>query len=253
VKSACRLTHDNKEPTTLIPTDLTRTTEHEGQRVHRWVFELVHTLQLRYFVNIPPYLKNSMIYYRMSNRQNSIRSRGSLQQGMRLRGYRRHGGECCFLDLGIVLKLVLGLREVTNSKMDEKRRVLWRLQRRPCHDRVAVMLLAGTEVSVDWERFPHFLRVRRGVGVRGSLSTRLCKQTLAAAAHRAGCDRYVVGYGRGSDLILTDIWSGHATTEWTCKLCCRRACNAVSQRHQVCFVSKLDCEPQFITKRWQSC
>jgi len=53
VTSACRLTHDNKESAALVPTDLTRTTEHERQCVHRWVFELVHTLQLQYFVNIP--------------------------------------------------------------------------------------------------------------------------------------------------------------------------------------------------------
>ena len=73
----------------------------------------------------------------------------------------------------IVLKLVLGIREITNWKTEEKRRALWRLQRRACHDRVVVMLLAGTEVSVDWELFPHFLRVRRGVGVRRSLASRL--------------------------------------------------------------------------------
>ena len=79
-----------------------------------------------------------------------------------MRGYRRHSGECGFR---IVLNLVPGMREITNCKMDEKRRVPWRLQRRACHDRAVVMLLAGTEVSVDWGRFPHFLRVRRGVGV----------------------------------------------------------------------------------------
>jgi len=65
------------------------------------------------------------------------------------------------------------MREITNWKMEEKRKVPWRLQRRACHDRVVVMLLAGTEVSMDWERFPHFLRVRREIGVRRSLATRL--------------------------------------------------------------------------------
>lgn len=62
----------------------------------------------------------------------------------------------------IVLKLVLGMRKDTDWKTEENRRVLWRLQRRACHDRAVVMLLAGTEVSMDWERFPHFLRVREG-------------------------------------------------------------------------------------------
>jgi len=65
----------------------------------------------------------------------------------------------------IVSKLVLGLREDTNWQTEEKRRALWCLQRRACHDRVVVMLLAGTEVSMDWERFPHLSRVRREVGV----------------------------------------------------------------------------------------
>ena len=73
----------------------------------------------------------------------------------------------------IALKLMLGLREITNWKTEENRRILGCLQRRACHDRVVVTLLAGTEVSMDWERFPHFLRVRGEVGVLRSLSTRL--------------------------------------------------------------------------------
>ena len=100
----------------------------------------------------------------------------------------------------IALNPVMGMREVTNWQTEEKRTDLWRLQRRACHDRVVVILLAGTEVSVDWERFPHLLRVRREVGVRRSLSTRLFKKTLAATAHRAGFDGQVAGV---------------ATTHWT--------------------------------------
>jgi len=102
-----------------------------------------------------------------------------------------------------------------NWKIEEKRTVLWRLQRRACHDRVVVMLLAGTEVSVDWERFPHFLRVRRGVGKLRSLATRLCTKTRTATAHRARCDGQVFDHERGSDIMLIDIMSGNAITNWT--------------------------------------
>jgi len=82
---------------------------------------------------------------------------------------------------------VLGIREITNWKTEEKRRALWRLQRCACHGRVVVMLLAGTEVSVDWERFPHFLRVRREVGVRSTwvAMDAISKETLAATAYMA--------------------------------------------------------------------
>jgi len=71
---ACRLTHDNKEPAALVPTDLTRTTEHEWQCVHRRMFELVQTLQLQHLISTLPHLSNYIVYYRMSNRQNGVRS-----------------------------------------------------------------------------------------------------------------------------------------------------------------------------------
>jgi len=92
-----------------------------------------------------------------------------------------------------VLKLVLGMREITNWTREEKRTVLWRLQRRACHGRVVVMLLAGTEVSVDWERFPHFLRVRRGVDEPRSRWTRFPRRRWLLLRLRAGCDRQVAG------------------------------------------------------------
>ena len=71
---ACRLTHNNKEPATLVPTDLTRAAQHEWQCVHRRMFELVQTFQLQHLVSITPHRENFIIYYRMSNRQNSVRS-----------------------------------------------------------------------------------------------------------------------------------------------------------------------------------
>ena len=69
---------------------------------------------------------------------------------MRLRGYRRHGGECCFRDL---FKAGIGYErgyELENGGEEDGS------MRRACHDRVVVMLLAETEVSVDLDGFPTF-------------------------------------------------------------------------------------------------